>query len=144
MTKEELEQYIDLKKEIVQLQDDLEKKLNKKYPVLAGAVKTSSKHFPFITHEILIPANNPDYSEAVKKLIDINEKRLDECVRQTVQIEKFIDGIGKSYTRQIFRMRYIKGMKIKDIAEKMNTERSTISAAINRYLKKCHTNHKRT
>ncbi len=142
MTKEQLEQYVALKREIEQLQADLDKQFDKTFPVLAGSVKTSSKHFPYVSHEINIPMSNPELTAEVKELIKIQDKRLKDCLRQTVEIERFISSIDDSSLRLIFKLRYIKGMKLKEVARIVHLDLSTVSVNITRYLEKCQTNQK--
>ena len=142
MTKEQLEQYVALKREIEQLQADLDEQFDKTFPVLAGSVKTSSKRFPYVSHEINIPMSNPELTPEVKELIKIQEKRLKDCIRQTVEIERFISSVEDSSLRQIFKLRYIKGMKLREVARVVHLDLSTVSVNITRYLEKCQTNQK--
>ncbi len=133
MTKEQLEQYVALKREVEQLQADLDKQFDKIFPVLAGSVKTSSKRFPYVSHEINIPMSNPELTPEVKELIRIQDKRLKDCLRQTIEIERFISSIEDSSLRQIFKLRYIKGLKLREVARIVHLDLSVVSRKITDY-----------
>lgn len=142
MTKEQLEQYVALKREIEQLESDLNKLFDKSTPVFAGKVKASSYEFPFIEHGINLKMGNPEYSSEIKELIKLKADRKAKCLDQIIKIEKFISGIPDSNLRQIFELRYIKGMKLREVAKIVHLDLSTVSVNITRYLEKCQTNQK--
>ncbi len=62
-----------------------------------------------------------------------NRKTLleEECM----QVEEFVESISDSLTRRIFRMCYLDGYTQKQVADKMNLDRSTVTKKIDKYLK---------
>ncbi len=62
-----------------------------------------------------------------------NRKALleEECL----QVEEFVESISDSLTRRIFRMCYLDGYTQKQVANKMNLDRSTVTKKIDKYLK---------
>ena len=62
-----------------------------------------------------------------------NRKALleEECL----QVEEFVESISDSLTRRIFRMCYLDGYTQKQVADKMNLDRSTVTKKIDKYLK---------
>lgn len=134
MTKEQLEQYVALNREIGQLQDDLDKQFDKTFPVLAGSVMTSSKHFPFVSHEVNIPMANPELTAEVKEIIKLKEDRLVDCINLMLDIERFISEIKDSNLRQIFHLRYIKGLKLREVADIVHLDLSVVSRKVTDYL----------
>jgi DNA-directed RNA polymerase specialized sigma24 family protein len=62
-----------------------------------------------------------------------NRKTLleEECL----QVEEFVESISDSLTRRIFRMCYLDGYTQKQVADKMNLDRSTVTKKIDKYLK---------
>lgn len=66
------------------------------------------------------------------------EKLKEECR----QVEEYIESISDSLTRRIFRMYYIDGYTQRQIANRVNMERSTVSKKIDSFLKVSHNSHK--
>lgn len=62
-----------------------------------------------------------------------NRKALleEECL----QVEEFVESISDSLTKRIFRMCYLDGYTQKQVANKMNLDRSTVTKKIDKYLK---------
>ncbi len=134
MTKTELEQYIKLKKEVLTIQRRIDKLEGKNVPVVAGKVQSSMDDFPYMRTHVTVQMYEPGANDAVNKAIDILNKRLDRCNAQMVDIEQFIDKIPDSELRNIFHLRYIEGMKLKEIAAEVNEDLSGIGKKITAYL----------
>lgn len=103
MTKEVLEQYIDLKKEIV----DLEKKisrLEKQSIMIADVVQNGYKR-----HAVI---KGVDYVrlDKLNTLIETYRKRKEKALEQEIEIANFITSISDIKLRRIFEYRYIDGM----------------------------------
>lgn len=138
MTKEELEQYHKLKKEIAYLEKRIETQEKKRAdsPEIAGTVQASSASFPYIPYRVTVQMTDPKVNDAVKKTLAILEARLEKCNEELLKIERFIDRIKDSELRQIFELRYIEGKKLREIAEELNEDRSGIGKKITEYLRK--------
>lgn len=134
VTENNLKQYRSLIREI----DNQEKRINilcsKEVPVVAGKVKASAKRFPYTEIRVGVQMEDPVIASEIDKLIVQKRKRVEECWRQVRKIEEFIAGIQDSELRQIFEYRYIDGMKLINISELMNMDRSGIGKKIRTYL----------
>ncbi|MDD3186820.1 MAG: sigma factor-like helix-turn-helix DNA-binding protein [Anaerostipes sp.] len=132
-----MRQYRSLKKE----SKDLDKKLNKLYdrqeaiPEVMGKVTGSSPEFPYIeTHPTIIIAE-PKKNDAVKRLIRAKKNRKKMVDETAVEIETFITNIEDSKVRRVFELRFIDGLKQKEVAEEVGYSRSRISQIVSDYLK---------
>ena len=130
LTKERLEQYRDICKEIEEIKADIAKR----ELLVTDTVIGSAPDYPYTTHPI-----------SVQGLADYHGKRLsvtktlkDRAVRletERDEIEKFLSEISDSNVRRIIRMRYIERKSWQHIAHKMEITESGARMIINRYLK---------
>ena len=67
----------------------------------------------------------------------IIDSKIDRCIAEQKEIEEYISGIDDSLTRQIFTLRFIKGLSWRQVAFKLsgNTEES-VKKICYRYLRK--------
>lgn len=143
MDKKKLGQLRSLKKEM----ELIDRKLDRLYerqenvPVVMGKVTGSSKDFPYVEVRTSVLMDEPKEADEIEKQIRIREKRREQAESLITEIEQFIAEIPDSRDRQIFELRYIDGMKQKDVAAVVGLERSAISKKITDYLN-FHTNHK--
>ena len=141
MDKHQLMEYRKLKHEQALLIRRIEALEGKEIPVVAGKVKASSREFPYTEHRVSVQMSEPVAAERVRRMLRIYEGRQEKIGQQMLEIEVFIDGIADTQIRQIFEMRFVEGMKLREIAEKVNLELSTVSVKITRFLN-CQTNQK--
>ena len=142
MTKKELEQYSKLKKEIGTLERKIDKLREKEIPEVMGVVQSSEPYFPYLPCRISVKMYEPKQADTIEKMLNILEKRVDRCNEEMIKIEKFIDQIADSELRQIFEWRYMEGMKLREIADGMNLDRSSIGKKITSYLQLSHNSQK--
>lgn len=120
MTKEELVQYQDLKKEIASLEKRIEDTKAKEYQMEYDRVSGSNTEFPY--QPMTIPIEGiVGTSEKVKKLERLLQIRKDKCETLIIKIEEFICGIPDSRTRRVFEMRYFNGWSWQRIAGNINS-----------------------
>lgn len=100
MTKEVLEQYIDLQKEIADLKKKI-KKLEKQGIIVADMVQNGYKR-----HAVI---KGVDYVrlDKIDSLIEIYKQRKEKALKQEVEIANFITSISDVKLRRIFEYRYI-------------------------------------
>lgn len=98
MTKEQLEQYLDICEEIAELKQDK----------ITDVVRASSTEFPYILHTVTI--TGPEEAKA---------KRLGELGQLKSQIETFIDSLDNSKERRVLYYRIKKGYPWRIVAAKM-------------------------
>lgn len=135
MTKKELEQYIKLKKEIGTIGKRLEKLYGKEPPEVAGKVQASDEGFPWLRYRVTVQMYEPKANAELNKTIDILRDRLERCDKQMKDIEEFIDNISDSELRNIFELRYIEGLKLREIADRVSLDTSVVSKKITAYLR---------
>lgn len=138
MEKAELEQYVKLKREARSLLERVDRLRSREVPIVSGKVQASAKDFPWTQVRTSVQMYDPRINDEINKAIDLLRKRIERCDTEMVRVERFIDGMQDSELRQIFQMRYIDGMKLQEIAEEMDMERSGIGKKINAYLKLSH------
>ena len=102
MTKELLEQYLDICDEIQDIREE------KKIPV-TDVVSGSEKSYPFTKHSISITGLPQNYEE----------KKLEKLLTQKNEIEQFISSIPSSKERRILYFRIQKGLSWKTVAAKL-------------------------
>lgn len=134
MTKSELGQYVKLKKEISMLEGRISKLQAREVPEVAGKVQSTSKDFPWIPVRVSVQMYSPKINDEINKNIKLLEQRLERSWQQCREIEAYIDRIQDSELRMIFQMRYIGGMKLREIAEQVNQDLSGIGKKITEYI----------
>ena len=63
------------------------------------------------------------------------EKRIEKLTTEIDEVESWIEAIPDGMTRRCFRMRYVDGMSLRQIAWKLNMDRSNVGKKINDFLK---------
>lgn len=144
MTREKLNQYRALKKEIKILDDSIDKLRERALdiPTVIGTVQSSQADFPYIEQHISVQMDEPNESDVIKRRIRIKEKRKEEASRLILEIEQFISGIPDSTDRQIFELIYLHGKKQREVADVVGMERSGVSKKISKYLNVSHNSQK--
>lgn len=134
MTDRELSQYRRLIREKEDLQLRIDKLYNKEIATSHSTVRGSSRSFPYTEFNFGVWVNDPKQVADRDKLISLYQDRLDRARKEALRIEKFIKDITDSELRQIFEYRYIDGLKLREIGEIMNMERSSVGKKIRNYL----------
>ena len=144
MTREKLNQYRALKKEIKILDDSIDKLRERALdiPTVIGKVQSSQAEFPYIEQHISVQMDEPKESDMITRRIMIKEKRKEEVNNLILEIEQFIAGIPDSTDRMIFEMLYLQGKKQREVADKIGMERSGISKKVSKYLDVSHNSQK--
>ena len=63
------------------------------------------------------------------------EKRIEKLTTEIDEVESWIEAIPDGMTRRCFRMRYVDGMSLRQIAGKLHMDRSNVGKKINDFLK---------
>lgn len=134
MTDKELCQFKMKKREIVDLEERINKLLDKELTTCHSKVSGSSKHFPYIEFHMDVVIEDPGEVSDRDKLIATYRERQAEARAAVLQIEQFVSDIQESELRLIFQYRYIDGMKLREIGEALNIDRSVIGKRIHRFL----------
>ena len=132
LTKKRLEQYRDLKGEIQELKDKIDHLANDDSLIGNDVINDYRTGYP--RPQAVVGIDRKEY-EKLKREYNARIVAYDQIC---LEIEDFIGGIDDSQLRRIFRMRYIDGMRFKDIGKKLYLDRSSISKKIDGYLKDSH------
>lgn len=62
-------------------------------------------------------------------------KRIEKLTAEIDEVESWIEAIPDGVTRRCFRMRYIDGMSLRQIAGKLHMDRSNVGKKINDFMK---------
>lgn len=139
-----LEQYRDLHKEIIAL-DQRIKKLNiQKRARVADTVTGSSPEPPYASHIIPISGYNDGRKTAkrIMQLEAIRENRMARLLDLEVTIEEYIDSLNDSQLRLIIGYRYIDGYAWRKVARLIghpNFDEQYPRRIVDRYFKRCTT-----
>lgn len=129
MTRKFLEDYRSKKAEIEELRGYLENMNGNSAFVGADTIMDYRKGYP--VPQAVIGINWKKVNRTEKRYQD----RIEELERECEEVEQFIENIPDSLTRRIFHMRFIEGMKQKEIGKIIHVERSNISKKINVFFK---------
>lgn len=140
MTKKELEQFIDLKKEIKEIERSISEIEQMDIGSVPVKVDASQRNFPYIQGKMTVSSYDPVLADrrAVrlynkKVLLEARKKKADEAETQLLQ---YINSIQESKIRRIMQFRYNDGLTWERIGEIMHCDRTTAEKMISRYLKK--------
>lgn len=132
MDQKDLDQYLDLQREIDRLEIRLEDLKNKR---VADKVEGSNPNFPY--QKISLKVEGFGDNEKIKQTEKILQKRVDLANKKKIEIEKFIGTIPDSRTRMIFEDRYIFKKPWLEISNDLHSRHESYARNIHdRYLKK--------
>ncbi|MDE7205295.1 MAG: hypothetical protein K2O91_26110 [Lachnospiraceae bacterium] len=139
MTKKELEQLIDLQKEIKELEQSILKIKQMDIGEAPVKVNASRQNFPYTQSKTTVHGYDPVLAD--KRSRRLYEKRvlLDERKKKAAEEERrllcYINGIEESRIRRIMQFRYIEGLTWEKIGDIMHCDRTTVEKMITRYIK---------
>lgn len=132
VTREALESYRSMYEEIQELNDRLEHIMEDDTIIGSSTVLDYRSGFPVPQGVV---GTNWERYDRLKKQYKDRICILDEKCRA---IEEYIENIGDSVTRRIFRMYFLEGKKQKEIGRLTHMDRSVVSRKINDFLKVAH------
>jgi len=113
MTKEELKEYIETKREIKIIEEKIEFLESKKTSIKSMVIDDMPKPEP--EHDRL-----GELLGEIEELIEQYNKKQLRLMKQQLEIEKCIDKLEDSIDRNIMRLRYLEGMKWEKICVEVN------------------------
>ena len=119
MTIKSLEQYRQLKNEVAQLTQRLERLQNNDSAYVFDTVKGSSHTMPYQERVITIVGISEKHVATHSKLTRLLKDRVSRLQDSLLAIEKFIDNVERTDIRQIIEHRYIQGLSWKVTARKV-------------------------
>lgn len=115
------------------------KKINdekmREIPVVKGKVRGSSPEFPYIERGLTVEMDEPVEADQQYKRIQRWKREINQAEQENAEIERFINAIPDAKEREIFRYRYIDGMKAKEAGEVVGYTKGRVSQIIKKYLK---------
>ena len=144
MDRKTLKQYRALKKELVLIDQGIERLQERaeNIPTVMGKVTGSSHDWPYIETHYPVYMDEPKEADEIDRRLRIKRARQEEVSRLAAEIEEYIAGIPDSSDRQIFEMCFLQGKKQREVAETLGMERSNISVRIRKVLQLSHNSQK--
>ncbi|MDE5696594.1 MAG: hypothetical protein K2I96_04155 [Lachnospiraceae bacterium] len=139
MTKKELEQLMDLKKEINELEQSILKIEQMDIEAVPVKVDASSKNFPYIQGKMAVKSYNPVLANKRANLLYskrvLLEERKSKAAAEETRLLHYINSIQESKVRRIMQFRYIDGYSWETIGSIMHFDRRTGERIVSRYLR---------
>lgn len=140
MTKKELEQLINLKKEIEEIKHTISRIEQMYIGEVPVKVDASYQNFPYIQTSMSVQGYDPVLADKRDRLLYekmiLLEQRKEKAAEEEKRLMQYINCITESRIRRIMQFRYIEGFTWDKIGEIMHCDRTTVEKAISRYLKK--------
>jgi len=138
VTKEDLNQLCDLRKEIKELDDQIEE-LKEQKRVCRDKVQSSMKEFPYCRTTATIfsvdaKADKQRRAKLTAKEYTLLQRRQQAAVWE-VKLSEYIKGVPDSKIRRIMSLKYEKGLSWQDVALEMNMDRTYPEKLITKYLR---------
>lgn len=129
MTKEKLEQYRNLCKEIKELKQEINS--IRRDTTTKDSVTGSSPHYPYTAHQIVIEGVDQEH----RPIIEALQKQLQQANNQRIEIEEYIADIADSQIRRAIRLKYIHGYSWQRIATELGyQDEGTMRKKLDKYL----------
>ncbi len=139
MTKEELEQLIDLRKEIKEIEQSILKAEQMEIEEVTVKVNASYQDFPYIQGRVSVKSYNPVLANKRDRLLHdkkmLLDKRKEKAIEEERKLTQYINNINESRVRRIMQYRYIDGYSWEKIGYIMHFDRRTCERIVSRYLK---------
>ena len=139
MTKSELEQLLDLRKEIQELDAKVEKMQGQRVGKVMDRVHASMPDFPYVyTTKTITGVDNKGSRKHRRELTEsefLLLKRRQQAVDAEFKISQYINGINDSRIRRIISLRYEEGLSWDKVAAAMNCDRTYPEKLLTKYLK---------
>lgn len=139
MTKEDLEQLCDLRKEIAELEYKNAKLSSRGSRIVSDKVQASSKDFPYVQTTVKIEGY--DYAGDQKSRKQLRQKRIllqqrkEQAEALELRITQYINSISDSGIRRMIDYKYIEGYTWEKIGRIFHCDRTTAEKRVSNYLK---------
>ena len=108
---------------------------SKEIPVVKGMVKGSSHDFPYIPQMFSVEIEEPKEADRAARKIALLEKEIQKAEQRMEEVEQFILGIKDVRVKEILIYRYLDGMTIREIGERIGYSKGRISQILSRHRK---------
>ena len=140
VTKEELNQLQDLRREI----DELDAKIAKLQHesggrIVSDKVRASTKEFPYVQTSVKITGLDYEGDQRSRKRIERKRQLLMERKERAEELElritQYINTVGDSRIRRMMEYKYVEGYTWEEIGRVLHCDRTAAEKAVARYLK---------
>lgn len=128
ITRQQIEQYTDIQREIIMLSDQIYDAENGG-ELVVDMVRGSADEIPYAMHNITIKGYT---SQTVPRL----QKRKALLEKQCAAVERYVEGLPDSMTRQIITWRFICGMSLSETARQVGYSVSQTKRLIRKFFEK--------
>lgn len=135
MDRKLLESYPANKRLIERNLKKLEEEKLRDIPVIQGKVKGSSAEFPFTERRFSVEMDEPAEADKQGKRIKTLTAEIQKAEANIEEVDKFIFSIEDVRDREIFTYRFVDGLKLVEVAERVGYTHGRISQIIKKYLK---------
>lgn len=138
VTKEDLEQLRDLRKEIQELDDKVERMQSQRVGKVVDKIHTSMKEYPYVytTKTITgVDENDKKHRRELTESEILLLKRRQQAVNVEYKVSQYINRIEDSRIRRIISLRYEEGLSWEKVAAAMNCDRTYPEKLLTKYLK---------
>ena len=139
MTKEDLEQLCDLRKEITELEYKIAKLKSRGSRIVSDKVQESSKEFPYVQTTVKIEGYDYAGEQKSRRLIRqkkiLLQQRKEQAEALELRITMYINSIPDSKIRRIIEYKYIEGYTWEKIGRIFHCDRTTAEKKVSNYLK---------
>lgn len=137
MTKGELEQLLDLRKEIRELDAKVERMQKQRVGKTIDKVQASMKEYPYVhTTRTITGLDNKDkkHRRELTESEILLLRRRQQAVDAEFKISQYIKNVSDSRIRRIISLRYEEGLSWERVASAMNCDRTYPEKLLNKYL----------
>ncbi len=137
MTKKELGQLLDLRKEIEELDVKIERMQKQRVGKTIDKVHASMKEYPYVyTTKTIVGVDNKDKKK--RRELTASEilllKRRQQAVEAEFRISQYIKGIKDSRIRRIISLKYEEGLSWEKVADVLKCDRTYPRKLLDKYL----------
>ncbi|MDE6365173.1 MAG: hypothetical protein K2L86_13085 [Lachnospiraceae bacterium] len=140
MTKQELEQLISLRKEIEELEQDIQHIEQMDIKAVPVKVDASSQCFPYVKSRVTVQGYDPLLADRRDRLlcekITLLCERKKKAAEEENHLLQYINNVKESRVRRIMQYRYVEGYSWEKIGCIMHFDRRTGERIVSRYLKR--------
>lgn len=135
MNRKQLESYQNNKRLVEWNRKKIAEEESKEIPVVKGMVKGSSHEFPYIQQRFSVEMEEPKEADRAARKIALLEKEIKKAEQRMEEVEQFIIGIKDVRVKEILIYRYLDGMTIREIGERIGYSKGRISQILSRHRK---------
>ncbi len=129
ITREQLEAYRSMQEEIRELNYKLQHLGDDDTMMASSTVNDYRSGYPVPQAVVGVDWDKVD------RMYDRCVTRMEKLKKECEAIEEYIEGIGDSMTRRIFRMYFIDGLTQRQISREIHFDKSTVGRKIDKFLK---------